>query len=184
MKSDEMDCKGKLENSLRMNIGWFRRSGVMVPEDGGWGVAERIALKGNSSMEKIYRSFPAWTEFEKYSIPAEHYEAPVGSHLADTIYTVNWALMGFQILYSVNGQEKYRKAFVKLLDLMVDIQDKSPEKHVKGCWRGMYDLKAGNWGGGDCYEGGANSIYTGWTNAPIAICIAFELLGRSLANRD
>jgi hypothetical protein len=122
-------------------------------------------------------------EPETGNIPAEHYEAPLGPHLADTIYTVNWALMGFQILYSVNGQEKYRKAFLKLLDMIVSIQDKSPEKHVKGCWRGMYDLKAGDWGGGDCYEGGANSIYTGWTNAPIAICLAIELSGKYLIDK-
>jgi hypothetical protein len=44
----------------------------------------------------------------------------------------------------------------------------------------MYDLKARAWGGGDCYEGGANSIYTGWTNAPIAFTIAYELAGGSL----
>ena len=33
----------------------------------------------------------------------------------------------------------------------------------------MYDLRAGEWGGGDLFEGGQNSIYTGWTNAPIAL---------------
>lgn len=116
------------------------------------------------------------------NIPAEHYEAPVGPHLADTIYTLNWALMGFQILHSVNGEEKYRRTFEKLLDLMVRIQDKSPGKHVKGCWRGMFDLETGEWGGGDCFEGGTNSIYTGWTNAPIATCIALEMAGKSLTD--
>lgn len=114
------------------------------------------------------------------NIPAEHYEAPVGSHLADTIYTMNWALLGFQNLHAVSSRHEYRDAFLKILDLLVRIQDKSPERHVRGCWRGMYDLQTGSWGGGDCYEGGANSIYTGWTNAPIASCIAFELLGTSL----
>lgn len=33
----------------------------------------------------------------------------------------------------------------------------------------MYDLQARSRGGGDPAEGGANSIYTGWTNAPISI---------------
>ncbi len=114
------------------------------------------------------------------NIPAEHGEAPIGPHLADTIYTINWALLGFQNLYAVCRSKNYRAAFVKLLALLLKIQDKSPENHVHGCWCGMYDLKAGTWGGGDCYEGGANSIYTGWTNAPIASCIAFELLNVSL----
>jgi len=58
----------ELKDALRANLDWFENSGVMVPGNGLWGVAERVALKGNSSMEKIYRSFPAWTEFENYSI--------------------------------------------------------------------------------------------------------------------
>ena len=393
-----MYCKKELKDALRANLRWFENSGVMIPANGLWGVAERIVLQGNSSMDKIYKSFPAWTEFaehsvieprradcnfetallfllasevfkskkyhetavnildflycrsgmlnrfpeeenmrgtwywshvkktiwfddnswnciipllisEKYpeldnkyqlrkwaltlaesiaetfkthfefpdgfqttwcgylklphwgalvcmalakahmispkaeyravadryhahldknketfiaselaygiigsvfcysafkdekfkrlaeffgdklisrmdpatgNIPAEHDEAPTGQHLADTIYTINWALLGFQNLHAVCGGKTYRTAFVKLLELLLKIQDKSPESHVHGCWRGMYDLKAGVWGGGDCYEGGANSIYTGWTNAPISSCIAFELINSSL----
>jgi hypothetical protein len=114
------------------------------------------------------------------NIPAEHYEAPVGPHLADTIYTVNWALLGMQCAASIDNSESYRQALDKLLNLVVEIQDKTEAKQFKGCWRGMFDLNAGTWGGGDCYEGGAGSIYTGWTNAPISWVIAFELLKKSL----
>ena len=46
----------------------------------------------------------------------------------------------------------------------------------------------GKWGvaervlltGGNCFEGGADSIYTGWTNAPIGWACAFELLGTDI----
>ena len=44
----------------------------------------------------------------------------------------------------------------------------------------MFDMESGTWSGGDCYEGGAGSIYTGWTNAPISIAIALSLLQESL----
>ena len=74
----------------------------------------------------------------------------------------------------------YRDAFSKLLNLTLNIQDDSPEKQFAGCWRGMFDLESGTWGGGDCYEGGAGSIYSGWTNAPIAWTMAFEILKTSL----
>ncbi len=117
------------------------------------------------------------------NLPAEHYEAPTGTNLVDTIYTVNWALLGFHNLHAASGKDEYRDAFLKILKLLVRIQDKSSEKHVRGCWRGMYDLEVDAWGGGDCYEGGANSIYTGWTNAPIAFCIVLELLRDSINNR-
>jgi hypothetical protein len=109
-------------------------------------------------------------------------EAPVGEHLVDTIYTQNWALLGLHTLCASNPNEKYRTAFDKAMGLLLKIQDKSPEKYLHGCWRGMYDLKTKSWGGGDRFEGGANSIYSGWTNAPISIVTAFELLGKSLIN--
>ena len=44
----------------------------------------------------------------------------------------------------------------------------------------MYDLDRAAWGGGDCVEGGAGSIYSGWTNAPIATGMLLEIAGKSL----
>ena len=111
------------------------------------------------------------------NIPSEWgKEAPVGKHLVDLIYTMNWAALGLQSLAVLTGEAKYRQALEKALGLVVGIQDATPAAHLEGCWRGMYDLEAKAWGGGDCYEGGANSIYSGWTNAPLAIAIATELL--------
>ena len=69
-----------------------------------------------------------------------------------------------------------------LLKLLLQIQDTAPEKQFAGCWRGMYDLSTGSWGGGDRYEGGAASIYTGWTNAPISLAICFALRGEALTD--
>ena len=115
---------------------------------------------------------------ENGNIPAEHHEAPCGPLLVDTIYTVNWAALGLQVLKNMDSA--YLPPFTKVLDLLCRIQDKSPEPWLKGCWRGMFDMAAGKWGGGDRYEGGAGSIYTGWTNAPIATVLAFELQQRDL----
>ncbi len=114
-------------------------------------------------------------------VPAEHYEAPKGAHLADTIYTMNWILLGFHLLVHrlPDSPEygKYRDYFDRLLNLFAEIQDQGPEKQFHGCWRGMFDLRTGTWGGGNSYEGGAGSIYSGWTNAPVALVFTAELLG-------
>ena len=83
-------------------------------------------------------------------------------------------------MVAATGQAKYREGFDKLLALLLKIQDHTPKKQLFGCWRGMYDLNVGAWGGGDCYEGGAGSIYTGWTNAPIAWAFLNELNHKSL----
>jgi hypothetical protein len=133
-----------------------------------WRVAEYYADKLISKIDR-----------ETGNIPAEHKEAPRGTHLADMIYTVNWALLGLQTVSALTNNEKYRKAFKKVLGLVIKIQDDCPDKQYNGCWRGMYDIKAGKWGGGNCYEGGAGSIYTGWTNAPISWVLAFEILGET-----
>ena len=118
---------------------------------------------------------------ENGNIPAEHHEAPCGPLLVDTIYTVNWAALGLQVLK--NMDKAYLAPFTKVLDLLCRIQDKSPEPWLNGCWRGMFNMETGTWGGGDRYEGGAGSIYTGWTNAPIATVLALELQGRDLFSR-
>jgi hypothetical protein len=114
------------------------------------------------------------------NFPSEWGETPAGKNLVDTIYTQNWATLGFQILAEQTKERRYVETFEKSLQLLMDIQDPSPEKHLHGCWRGLYDLDLSQWGGGDCFEGGANSIYTGWTNAPIAISLACSLLGTSI----
>ncbi len=134
--------------------------------------------------EQFAEQILAKADPETGNVPAEHYEAPKGPHLVDTIYTVNWILIGFQNLLRIlpdNAENrKFRIFYSRLLSLIAEIQDKSSEPQFAGCWRGMFDTKTGTWGGGDCYEGGAGSIYSGWTNAPLALVFANEILGTSL----
>ena len=115
---------------------------------------------------------------ENGNLPAEHYEAPTGKHLVDTIYTVNWTLLALQALKDLSPS--FAPFYEKVKKLILQIQDSSTEKQFAGCWRGMFDLNAGSWGGGDRFEGGAGSIYTGWTNAPIASVLAMDILGRNI----
>lgn len=114
-------------------------------------------------------------------LPSAHYEAPNGEHLVDLIYTQNWAALALQNMRSLSPSPLLDDRLEKMTSLLIRIQDLSDGKELHGCWRGMYDLNADAWGGGDCYEGGANSIYTGWTNAPLGWFLAFQLSGSSLA---
>lgn len=112
--------------------------------------------------------------------PSEHArETPAGKHLADLIYTVNWSLLGLREFSLIAG-EKYYSYAENLLSLLCRIQDTSPNPHFNGCWRGMYDVNADTWGGGDLFEGGGSSIYTGWTNAPISLVMLHELSNESI----
>lgn len=110
-------------------------------------------------------------------LPAEHFEAPPGPHLADLIYTINFAFAGIALAAAKEG--RFLGIAQKLGRFLAEVQDDGAEiPTLEGCWRGMYDCQAKHYGGGNLYEGGANSIYSGWTNAPIAI--GMLLLGRRL----
>lgn len=130
--------------------------------------------------EEFARRIISRMDPETGNIPSEHYEAPNGTALVDTIYTVNWALFGFQNLLAVSDRPEFSVAYEKLLNLIINIQDKSESTTFNGCWRGMYDMVAQNWGGGERREGGAGSTYSGWTNAPISIVLSSELLGKTV----
>ena len=48
-----MLSKTELRKSLEMTRKWFKESGVMIPENGLWGVAERVLLvKNNQTAQK------------------------------------------------------------------------------------------------------------------------------------
>jgi hypothetical protein len=113
-------------------------------------------------------------QFGDGHFPAEHEEAPSAPHLADLIYTENWAALAFHHLHGLTGDKAYRNAREKSLGFLASIQDRDPSPLFNGCWRGMYDTRAGRWGGGDRFEGGANSVYSGWTNAPISWAFLFS----------
>lgn len=120
-------------------------------------------------------------QFDDGHFPSDHYEAPSGKNLADIIYTQNWATLGLQHAAQCFPEKiEYQNSFVKSLEFLMNIQDKSNDPVFRGCWRGMYDCDTKDWGGGDSHEGGAGSIYSGWTNAPISLSILFELMNKSL----
>jgi hypothetical protein len=113
--------------------------------------------------------------------PAEHPESPTATHLADFVYTQNWATLGLYHAWLLfDRHEAYRRALDRSLEFLARVQDASGAPWTDGSWRGLYDTQAGAWGGGDRWEGGAGSIYSGWTNAPIALAFLFDATGASL----
>jgi hypothetical protein len=115
------------------------------------------------------------------NFPADHFEIKSGKNLADLIYTQNWATLGLQqAAKSFPANIKYQNSLDKSLKFLCKIQDNSDSIYFKGCWRGMYNCDEEAWGGGDCYEGGARSIYSGWTNAPINLAMLFKFKNQAL----
>ena len=118
---------------------------------------------------------------ENCLLPSEHYEAPAGGQLADLIYTMNFAAVAFTgFTPLVPNQKQIQNVRYKIREFLLKIQDKHPSLHLNGCWRGMYNVSMHKWGGGNHTEGGADSIYTGWTNAPIGWALAGFFLQEKL----
>lgn len=118
---------------------------------------------------------------ESGTLPSSHYEAPAGKKLVDMIYTLNWSLLGLQMFCRFAPEDKAARDLLdKQLTLAMEIQDQTASPEFNGCWRGMFDLEQHSWGGGNRYEGGSASIYSGWTNAPVATALLLEHAGVSL----
>ncbi len=128
-----------------------------------------MEARGRELAQRVYRELGRRIDGNPYGIlPAEHDEAPLGPEKVDLIYTVNFCVLGLAVAALQDRQ--YQGAARKMALFLSEIQDDGSDRpQLRGCWRGMYDAKLRTWGGGNCYEGGAGSIYSGWTNAPIAI---------------
>ncbi len=130
-----------------------------------------------SETERILNHLLSFANPNTGTIPSQHCEAPAGTELVDLIYTDNWFLAALSLAIEVTDDHNIASLFNRLLMTILSIQDKSDSKVYNGCWRGMYDLKHKNWGGGNSYEGGAGSIYSGWTNAVISLTLIHLLIG-------
>jgi len=130
-----------------------------------------FAGNGRDLCRAVYAELQRLIAENPYGIPpAAHFETPVGPQLADLIYTLNFCFAGLTL--ASFGDETYLPAARKLGIFLAEIQDDGADyPALAGCWRGMYDCQARRYGGGNCYEGGADSIYSGWTNAPIALAM-------------
>ena len=120
--------KVKLEKSLKLNIKWFEKSGVMDPPDGSWGVAERVLLTtNNEALEKTYQAFPANTRYGDYSI-SEH-------RRPDCCFET--ALM-YLLASEVFGEIKYRRTAENILTYLYcrsGMRNTMSEPHPMGVWR-------------------------------------------------
>lgn len=100
----------------------------------------------------------------------------------DLVYRHNFGTLAFHHAFLATGENCFRKASLKSLRFLGGIQIRSPHPWLDGAWQGAYDPVARRFDGPEHPggEGGANSLYSGWTHAPIGIAFAFSLSGDGL----
>ena len=128
--------KAQLTNSVKSNLKWFRQSGIMRPEDGFWGVAERIAaVPPGCAREQIDKSFHIQTPIDENTVILEHRRADCCAETA----------MMFELAAQAFDNPEYHEIAVNIVDFMTKrsglrvMDEDSPKNNL---WRwAMPDYK-------------------------------------------
>lgn len=93
--------------------------------------------------------------------------------LTDLVYTCGYALHAWIDAWRATGDLRHLEAGHRLGEFLMSIQVDDPHVGWHGAWRGSYDVDRRTWRGranqsNPIDEGGAWSVYTGWTTATIA----------------
>ena len=116
-----------MTNALKKNLNWFLNSGIMVPESGIWGVAERIAVcDGNEALEEMRKSFPAWMQYDGYCV--------LEQRRADCNFQTAFL---FLLAFEVFGEKRYYDIAVNLLDYLYfrsGLLNRTQKEYPAGSW--------------------------------------------------
>ena len=116
-----------MKSALLKNLHWFENSGVMLPKDGLWGVAERVAVvKDNEAIEKMYAAFVAWTPHGDHSI--------IEQRRADCNFQTAYLYL---LASEIFADEKYYKIAVNLLDFLYyrsGLLWRNEKEYPQGSW--------------------------------------------------
>lgn len=104
-----------------------------------------------------------------------------GDPCCDLLYTFPFAYAGLHEAYAATGNPRWRRLCDRMTDFIVRVQTTSPEHpELSGAWLHGFDYQLWEyWSSSADFGWGAWCAETGWTNAPIAITLAFRQLKTS-----
>lgn len=93
--------------------------------------------------------------------------------LTDHVYTTAFAVEAYLYSAYVDNKQEYLDTATKIVNFSANNLYYSDEAETNGIIRGAYNLRDKNWDTSELIlnagqEGGANMIYSGWVNAPLA----------------
>lgn len=93
--------------------------------------------------------------------------------LTDHVYTTNFAWNAYYFSWLADGTERYKITAKKILDFCLNNFYYSTNPNANGVLRGAWNIQDENWDTSELIlnatqEGGADMIYTGWINLPVA----------------
>ena len=126
LSNTELLTESAIINCLEESIGWFLNSGVMRPNDGSWGIAERIVTTDNQAIDKVLSAFPFYTKRDGAYI-LEH-------RRPDCNFETAWL---FAIASKALKRPELANVTSNILDYLFNrsgMLNKSYEKLPAGCW--------------------------------------------------
>jgi len=100
-----------------------------------------------------------------------------GDQVADLLYSVNWLPLGFAYAYKATKDEIFRKLWQDIVKFMSEIQLKSDDPKLNGCWcRGIDLIRREPYGMPHDIGWGACSVESGWTVGEILMGIGYGIV--------
>ena len=97
-------------------------------------------------------------------------------NITDHVYTTPFAIEALYFCFCVDGKVDYWQDALKLVKFVESNIYYSDDANANGVLRGGYNLKDNNWDTSEALldasqQGGGDMVYTGWTNAPLAVAL-------------
>jgi hypothetical protein len=122
------------------------------------------------------------TSNEKYGTGEGTLIQQNGNPVADLLYTMNFAFIGFHEAHAATGEKQYKETADKIADFLVRAQVRS-EAHPEfnGAWYRAFDFGSWDYWASNSDSGwGAWCTEAGWSQSWISTTFALRLLKRSL----
>lgn len=93
--------------------------------------------------------------------------------LTDHVYTTAFGIEAYYYSFLIDKTQYYLENAIKIVDFSANNLYYSSKAETNGVIRGAYNVRDNNWDTSDLIlnsgeEGGADMIYTGWVNSPLA----------------
>jgi hypothetical protein len=126
--------------------------------------------------------YPAPQSNEEYATKEASLIQKNGDPVADLIYTVNYAFIGFHEAFHATGENFYKSASDKIADFLCRIQIKSSQhRYLDGAWMHGFDYELWEFFGSPSdYLWGPWCVESGWTNTWISAALGLRALKRPL----
>ena len=135
-------------------------------------LSHRHEKGGFAEYDTGYKAHRSRTSGTESSLLADN-----GDPIADLLYSLNWLPLAFAYAYKVTKDDKFKVLWQEIAAFMTNVQMRSADKLLNGCWCRGIDLdRREAYGMPHDVGWGACAVESGWTVAEILMGLGFGIL--------